>query len=92
MRQNTSEFPMHPLPHVPPPPQEPQRPHVQPPTVFVYEREHWEYKVVTRTTADDAGVVEDALNALGEDGWELVGTAPVSNAVHFYLKRTGRSR
>src|SRR5262245_8687942 len=44
MRQNVNEFPKHPLPHVPAGPQEPQRPHVQPPTVFVYEREHWEYK------------------------------------------------
>jgi Domain of unknown function (DUF4177) len=92
MRQSVSEFPKHPLPHVPPAPQEPQRPHVQPPTVFVYEREHWEYKVVMQNTGDDPGVVEAALNALGKDGWELVGTAPASNAVQFYLKRTRRSR
>ena len=92
MRQDVSEFPKHPLPHVPPAPQEPQRPQVRAATVFVYEREHWEYKVVTQNTTDDPGVVEDTLNALGKDGWELVGTAPVSSAVQFYLKRTRGSR
>lgn len=88
MGQNVSEVPRHPLPHVPPAPQEPQPPHVQPPTVFVYERQGWEYKVITKHTVDDPRVVEDELNALGKDGWELVGTVPLSNAVQFCLKRT----
>lgn len=87
MRQPVSEFPKHPLPHVPPTPLEPQRPPVQPPTVVVYEKERWEYKVVSQGTADDPRAVDDALNALGRDGWEVVGIASLPNAVHVYLKR-----
>lgn len=84
MKTNVSEFPKHPLPHVPP--TEPPRPHAQPPTVFVYERQGWEYKVVSRE-ADQAPLGQDELNALGKDGWELVGVVPVSHTVQFYLKR-----
>jgi hypothetical protein len=85
MKTNISEFPKHPLPHVPPAP-ELQRLHVQPPTVFVYERQGWEYRVVSRAT-DQAPLGQDELNALGKDGWELVGVVPMSDTVQFYLKR-----
>jgi Domain of unknown function (DUF4177) len=85
MKTNISEFPKHPLPHVPQP-TEPQRPQLQPPTVFVYERQGWEYKVVSRA-ADQAPLGQDELNALGKDGWELVGVVPMSDTVQFYLKR-----
>src|SRR5688500_10568561 len=85
MKTNVSDFPTPPLPHVPQP-TEPQRPHAQPPTVFVYERQGWEYKVVSREP-DQAPLGQDELNALGKDGWELVGVVPVSNAVQYYLKR-----
>ena len=84
MKTEISEFPKHPLPHTPP---EPQRPQMQPPTVFVYEKQGWEYKVVSKKTSVEALPTEDELNALGKDGWELVGVVPVSNAVQFYLKR-----
>jgi hypothetical protein len=87
MEHSVSEFPKRPLPHVPATPQEPQRAHIQPPTVFVYERQGWEYKVVTRDIADDAPLSEDELNALGKDGWELVGVVPLARTVQFYLKR-----
>jgi hypothetical protein len=85
-RMNIDEFPKQPLPHVPPP-QRPQRPQVQPPTIFVYEKQGWEYKVVSRNTAGDALLTEDDLNALGKDGWELVGVVPLTSEVQFYLKR-----
>jgi hypothetical protein len=88
MNTNTAEFPRHPTPHVPPP-QEPQHPYVQPPTVFVYERQGWEYKVVG-SAATDAVLSENELNALGKDGWELVGVVPSSSGVRFYLKRARR--
>jgi hypothetical protein len=81
----TIEFPKHPLPHVPPTP-EPQRPQ-QPPTVFVYEKRGWEYKVVSRNIADDPQLGEDELNALGKDGWELIGVVPFQSRVQFFLKR-----
>jgi hypothetical protein len=83
MKTNISEFPKHPLPHVP---TEPQRPQLQPPTVFVYERQGWEYKVISRAP-DQAPLGQDELNGLGKDGWELVGVVPVSDTVQFYLKR-----
>jgi hypothetical protein len=86
-----NEFPKYPLPYAAPP-QEPQRPHVQPPTVFVYERQAWEYKVITKNALDDVQLTEDELNALGKDGWELVGVVPDLSAVRFYLKRAGGLR
>src|SRR5262249_1740837 len=85
-RQAINEFPKQPLPHVPLAPPEPQRPHVQPPTVVVYEKARWEYKIVS-STPDDPGAVEAALNTLGREGWEGIGIVPLSNAVHVYLKR-----
>jgi hypothetical protein len=88
MKPNIAEFPKHPLPHVPPP-QQPQPARVQPPTVFVYEKQEWEYKVVSKDAAD-ARLTEDDLNALGKDGWELVGVVPLPNGVQFYLKRVRR--
>lgn len=89
MKTHLSEFPKHPLPHVPPV-QEPQRPHVQQPTVFVYEKQGWEYKVISRNTADDPRLSEDELNALGKDGWELVGVIALPAVIQFYLKRLRR--
>jgi hypothetical protein len=83
---NVSEFPRYPLPHVPSAP-EPQQPHVQPPTVFVYEKQGWEYKVVSKDPAVDARALEEELNALGKDGWEVIGVVPLSAALQFYLKR-----
>jgi hypothetical protein len=71
-------------PYVPPVP--PQTPHVrvQPPVVYV--RPQWEYKHVATETAPD----EAALNALGAEGWEMVGAVPLHGAVHFYFKRLVR--
>jgi hypothetical protein len=85
MKTTIDEFPRHPLPHVPPTP-EPHGTRPQPPTVFVFEKQEWEYKVVT-TNASDELVSEDELNALGKVGWELVGVLTLSGTVRFYLKR-----
>jgi hypothetical protein len=84
MNSNVSEFPKHPLPQVP----QPNEPHrgQAPPTVFVYERQSWEYKIVNRD-ADQQLLSQDELNALGKDGWELVGLITLPNAVQFYFKR-----
>jgi hypothetical protein len=86
MTRHISEFPKHPLPHVPAP-HEPRRPQVQTPTVFVYEKQEWEYKVVSGIAAADPLAAERELNALGKDGWELVGIVNVANDVRLYLKR-----
>ena len=86
MKTNIDEFPKQPLPHIPPP-QEPQRPRVQPPAIFVYENQGWEHKVISKDTAGDALLTEDELNAFGKDGWELVGVVQLPSRVQFYLKR-----
>jgi hypothetical protein len=89
MKTIISEFPKHPLPHVPPAP-EPQRPQVPPPTVFVYQKDSWEYKVISKSVAADSQPTEDELNTLGRDGWELVAVVPASGVAQFYLKRLRR--
>jgi len=86
MKRQVAEFPKHPLPYTPQP-QQPQHPHVQAPTVYVYEKQGWEYRVTTRNVADESGFSEEELNALGRDGWELVGVVPLPNNVQFYFKR-----
>jgi hypothetical protein len=85
MRTSVSEFPKHPLPQIPERAQ-PQRPPVPPPAVFVYEKQAWQYKVIGRS-ANDAPLTDEELNALGRDGWELVGVAPADKSVQFFFKR-----
>lgn len=85
MKTNISEFPTHPLPHVPVP-QEPQRTRVQP-TVFVYEKQQWEYKVLNKEASGETALTEDELNGFGKDGWELVGVVPLAGTVQFFFKR-----
>jgi hypothetical protein len=85
MKPGIAELPTHPLPH-PPMPQPPQPARVQPPAIVVYEKQRWEYKVISKDPAD-AQLTENDLNALGNDGWELTGVVPLPHAVQFYLKR-----
>jgi hypothetical protein len=60
----------------------------QPPMLYVYEDQRWEYKFVGRTTLDQEGrLSERELNALGAEGWELAGIASLPNEVHFYFMR-----
>jgi hypothetical protein len=88
---------------VPPPPSVPPQPHVpvvpvvpvvplRPPTAHVtvphvpMRRPRWEYKHVTRPA--DAPDMDDAeLNALGREGWELVGVVAGAKGTRFYFKR-----
>ena len=79
MKPSISEFPKHPRPDAP-------RPSVQPPTVYVYEKTTWQYRVITRTV-DETPLSEEELNGLGKEGWELVAVVPQSKRVQFYLKR-----
>jgi hypothetical protein len=66
-----------------PPPHHPIPGRVDPPWVPIVAR--WEYRDVAR----DEGAIpsEQELNALGEEGWELVGVTSVGHRVHFYFKR-----
>jgi len=84
-----AEFPKHPLPHTPQP-QAPQQQHVQPQTVYVYERQLWEYRIVTKSVGEEPSLSEADLNALGKDGWELVGVVPIQATVRFVFKRAKR--
>ena len=84
MQSDISEFPKYPLPHVPQP-HEPVRPQVPQPTILVYEKQGWEYEVVSRNV--DQLLSQDELNALGQDGWELVGVVSLPDTVQFYFKR-----
>jgi hypothetical protein len=71
-------------PYVPQvPPQVPDV-RIQPPLVYV--QPVWEYKHVSAEGTPD----EAQLNALGAEGWELVGVLPAANAVHLYFKRLVR--
>ena len=67
-------------PYVPPLP--PQVPDVRVHPPLVYVQPVWEYKHMAVESPPD----EAELNALGADGWELVGVVPAANAVHFYFK------
>jgi hypothetical protein len=67
--------------------QQPQRPQVQPPMVYVYEKQLWEYKIVVRNVAADELVSEQELNTLGRSGWELAGVVRLPSKVQFYFKR-----
>jgi hypothetical protein len=55
--------------------------------VYVYEKQGWEYKVVSKNAADETLLSEDELNALGVSGWELVGVVPLAGKVQFFFKR-----
>jgi hypothetical protein len=73
--------PQHLLPP-PPQPEKPQLPRVQPPKIYVYDKQRWESKVMVQST-----VSEEELNALGTEGWELVGVVALPETTRFYFKR-----
>jgi Domain of unknown function (DUF4177) len=87
-------LPPRPFPEVPvvPPPVPPSPPvphHLAIPQVPVPETTAWEYKHVTRGSRA-ASLDEKELNALGREGWELVGVVSVGRTTHFYFKRETR--
>jgi hypothetical protein len=93
----SSEIPPRPLPPrpfpevpvVPPPPMPPLAAphHLAIPQVPIPQ--NWEYKHVTRGSRASA-LEEEQLNALGREGWELVGVVAVGRTMHFYFKREAR--
>jgi hypothetical protein len=86
MQLQINEYPKRLVPYVPQP-QQPQTPQVQSPTVFVYERQCWEYKVITRRISDEPSLAESELNSLGADGWELVDISRLAGELVFTFKR-----
>jgi hypothetical protein len=49
--------------------------------VYVYEKQQREYKRIA------SAMTEDELNALGAEGWELVGVVALPDTTQFYFKR-----
>jgi hypothetical protein len=49
--------------------------------VYVYEKQRWEYRVITRA------MTEGELNTLGAEGWELVGLLTLPATTQLYFKR-----
>jgi hypothetical protein len=85
MQVRVIDPPQPPFPQHPQPPQT-RAPQVQPPMVYVYEPQRWEYKIVVRDT-EEKPLSEQDLNGFGSGGWELVGVAALPPKVHFYFKR-----
>jgi hypothetical protein len=68
-------------------PNQAQAEFIRPPIVYVKEKPVWEYKQLVRNLAQEKTPTEDELNALGADGWELVGIFTATPFVYFYFKR-----
>ena len=64
----------------------------RPPMVYVYEETSWEYKRVSRKLDQEGPLLEGEMNALGAEGWELVGVVGHPNGMDFYFKRRPRAR
>ena len=74
-------------PHVeiPFPPRHEPHPRSHPDQLFVPVTPRWEYREIARD--NDALPTEPELNALDDDGWELVGVTPAAGQVRYYFKR-----
>jgi hypothetical protein len=59
------------------------------PQVPILDVTKWEYKHLARASNAPA-LDEAALNELGSEGWELVGTITDGSGTHFYFKREAR--
>jgi hypothetical protein len=81
MQIQLTDPPQHPFP-LPPQPQQLQPPHVQASMVYMYEKQRWEYTVIVQRS-----ISEDDLNALGAEGWELVGVIGAPDTSQSYFKR-----
>lgn len=69
------------------PPREPQQNPVRPPMVYVEKPVKWEYKQIVRDLEKEQLLDEAELNELGNEGWELSGTAQQPPLAYFYFKR-----
>lgn len=77
---------MHPALYRPDPLPPYQAPNVQVRPPMVYVEAVWEYKHVARALTEEP-LDEEELNALGAEGWELVGALTDGRSAHFYFKR-----
>jgi hypothetical protein len=80
-----TDSPQPPIPRPPAP--QPSTFQLQPPMVYVYEKQAWEYKIIIRKATAKELLSEQELNALGASGWELTGVVTLRAKVQFYFKR-----
>jgi hypothetical protein len=70
------------------PPHEPKQSEpIRPPMIYVEKQLKWEYKQIVRDLEKEKLLNEAELNQLGEEGWELSGTAQQPPLAYFYFKR-----
>ncbi len=68
-------------------PEEPTGRLSQQPMIYVKEKLSWQYHQLERNLKKEAAPTEDELNALGAEGWELVGVLSSGSVARFYFKR-----
>lgn len=63
---------------------------VSPNVPFVYEEEqgyHWQYKCIRRDLNKESPLEENALNEVGQEGWELVSVVTHNSTAIYHFKR-----
>ncbi len=71
--------------HVQPPEDVPQPASM--PVIYVRERVVWEYKQLVRDPEQEGMPDEEALNRLGEEGWELATVFVHAGRAYYLFKR-----
>lgn len=69
-------------------PEQPLVENLQSPIIYVKEKRTFEYARLIRPLGTPP--VEDELNDMGAEGWELTGILTDSEYVYFYFKRPSR--
>ena len=65
----------------------PGEPDVSPPMVYIRQHPKWEYLCISHPIVDEEPPDTTTLNALGAEGWELVGLFRHENELLLYFKR-----
>ena len=47
----------------------------------------WEYRIMSLPTQKEPKEAQEALNSLGDNGWELVSAYPTQDAVNYVFKK-----
>jgi hypothetical protein len=47
----------------------------------------WEYRIMSLPTQKEPKEAQEALNSLGDSGWELVSAYPTQDAVNYVFKK-----
>jgi Domain of unknown function (DUF4177) len=52
----------------------------------------WEYRIVSLPTQKEPKEAQEALNSLGDNGWELVSAYTTPDSVHYVFKKPKQER